>query len=404
MTISEVLAPLSLSQFKLEVSKKNPLRIVGSSQRFATLFSWSTLNTVLAHHALDASQISVAVAGKRIAEEEYLNSQSPYSFRTKITPGLAKQMKAGALLTLGGIDEIVPDITALSCQLERAFSAQVTATLEACISPPPGETAGPEWNLHDTIILQVVGATRFLYHGESQTQPIEWYSPFMREPPVGGASQEVNLETGSVLFIPRGGWYQLLPSSAPCLWLIFAIFNATSWNLASWLIGRMKDYKLMRIDVPYEGDETARVEYLATMKRMFVEELDRKDLIGEFMQNWNGMADSRPHFDFPYSEPPNCWSDGVDGVICAIPSRTISYREPGAEPVIQVMADGHVHTFHPAAKNIVQCILNGGPITLRELVAKFQDDFTEEQVRGLVKDLSDASLLGVNWDIQNAVV
>jgi ribosomal protein L16 Arg81 hydroxylase len=113
--------------------------------------------------------------------------------------GLHRQ---GATIILRSVDQWSASLTGLRVEIEEAIGFE--AQLNLYLTPPGEKSTPPHWDTHELFILQIHGSKRWRLFDSSRTLPLEDERFQIGGDCVGPLRQEIVLQAGDTLYLPRG--------------------------------------------------------------------------------------------------------------------------------------------------------------------------------------------------------
>ena len=139
---------------------------------------------------------------------------------------LYRSYAAGWTVILGSLSGRWPPITSLCARLETALHHPVSAALY--LTPPEAQGFPPHHDTHDVFIVQVEGTKAWrLYPPSRELPPVD--APFHHFTPSTDHAQDVRLDAGDVLYVPRGWMHEARTSAAPSLHLTLGV-HVIRWS------------------------------------------------------------------------------------------------------------------------------------------------------------------------------
>ena len=138
----------------------------------------------------------------------------------------------GYTIVLDGVERYVRTIAALShsIEVELNFPVQVNAYL----TPPASQGLVPHYDQHDVMILQILGSKTWHMYDSVDVPPHELQRDKDTAVPIDGLQppNDVGLEVGDVLYLPRGQVHAAESNSEPSIHLTLGIHAPTLFMLA----------------------------------------------------------------------------------------------------------------------------------------------------------------------------
>jgi hypothetical protein len=204
------------------------------------LFGWPQLNAALAQHRLHPPRLRLERAGADASEGVFRERRTRRG-RTlyDLEPAaLNARLREGATLILDAANELSPPLQ----QLCAGLSAELLGSCQANLYAAWGETQGfkVHWDAHDVFVVQVEGRKRWALYGvtrprrRSATAGAEHPKPDM---PI----EEIVLEPGDMLYLPRGYWHAAVGLGEPTLHLTIGVTRKTGTDFLHWLANEAQD-------------------------------------------------------------------------------------------------------------------------------------------------------------------
>jgi ribosomal protein L16 Arg81 hydroxylase len=230
-----------------------------------------------------------------------------------------EKLRDGATLVLDAANELSPPLQRLCAGLSGELIASCQANLYACWGCSQGFDV--HWDDHDLFVVQVQGRKRWAFYGFTREHPsyrdrhAEHRKP---EAPI----EEIVLEPGDMLYLPRGYWHAAVGTGEPTLHLTIGVTRKTGSDFLHWLADDALSDVLARTDLPLESDDEtlgARIRVLlATATGAHAAE----DLARRYRRHVAASIPQRPTLSFPFL--------GAEG-------------EPYASDLRLALADGPAH-------------------------------------------------------------
>ena len=293
MTLEHLLSPLTVDEFLTNFWGQTFKHVPGAPDKFCHLLPWQTLNEALEQHRLDFPRIRLTRDGERLQPRSYI-SHSNSGRKSVAVPRLrydklTQELNTGATLVLDAVDELFESLRALAEALELFFHERIQINAYASWRTSRGFDL--HWDDHDVFILQVTGRKHWKVHGMTLAYPLagDPKEPKPTEPPLW----DHILETGDLLYIPRGFWHVAYPLNEPTLHLTVGVHNRAGLDLLRWLVNRMRSREIFRQDLPrFASRETIQAHLMQMREELLSEWGD--DILNRYFADLDESAISRP--------------------------------------------------------------------------------------------------------------
>ncbi len=153
-------------------------------------------------------------------------------------------------------------------------------------------------------VIQLEGAKRWKLYGSTRPAPLrrdlENDHPRPAEP-----LEEVVLEAGDMLYLPRGYWHAAVGMGEPTLHLTVGLTRKTGHDLLTWLADQALAADIVRADLPLEGDDEALGRHVAAVLSAALGGADAADLERRFRRHAEARRAWRPEPSFPFIGGPS---------------------------------------------------------------------------------------------------
>jgi len=293
MTLEHLLSPLTVDEFLTNFWGQTFKHVPGAPDKFCHLLPWQTLNEALEQHRLDFPRIRLTRDGERLQPRSYI-SHSNSGRKSVAVPRLrydklTQELNTGATLVLDAVDELFESLRALAEALELFFHERIQINAYASWRTSRGFDL--HWDDHDVFILQVTGRKHWKVHGMTLAYPLagDPKEPKPTEPPLW----DHILETGDLLYIPRGFWHVAYPLNEPTLHLTVGVHNRAGLDLLRWLVNRMRSREIFRQDLPRFASRETIQAHLVQMREELLSEWG-DDILNRYFADLDESAISRP--------------------------------------------------------------------------------------------------------------
>jgi len=294
MEFDQVIAPLGKEAFLSDHWEKSWLHLPGATGRFADLLSWDDLGEILENTRMAPPHIRLSKDGQAVEPERYVHTPPGAGNLPRVDSGrLVALLAEGATLVLQGVEEVAPRIRTLSHSFRDALSARNHVNLYAGWRSENGFDL--HWDPHDVMVLQLHGRKRWQIFGPTQEQPLDVGTP---PRPAGAPVWDGVLNSGDVLYLPRGWWHVAHPVNEPSMHLTFGIAPMHGLNLLNWMVTKLRGEVHLRRNLPVLQDIAARQAYMAQLRAIVVQALG-DGAIEDFLRDAGDHAHGRAPIRLP---------------------------------------------------------------------------------------------------------
>jgi ribosomal protein L16 Arg81 hydroxylase len=294
MEFDQVIAPLGKDAFLSDHWEKSWLHLPGTMGRFADLLSWDDLGGILDNTRMAPPHIRLSKDGQTVEAERYVHAPPGAGNQPRVDSGrLVTLLAEGATLVLQGVEEVAPKVRALSNSFRDALLARNHVNLYAGWRSENGFDL--HWDPHEVMVLQLHGRKRWQIFGPTQEQPLDVGSP---PKPAGLPLWDGLLNSGDILYLPRGWWHVAHPVNEPSMHLTFGIAPMHGLNLLNWMVMKLRGEVHLRRNLPLLQDITARQAYMAQLRAIVTQALGDA-AIEDFMRDAGEHAHGRAPMRLP---------------------------------------------------------------------------------------------------------
>ncbi|MFJ8444050.1 JmjC domain-containing protein [Kitasatospora griseola] len=202
---------------------------------FADLFTFDSLDALLARGDLWHPNVRVFLAGRQIPQEEFA---SRWAYGREVHERIVDRgrllelYEAGATINVLGVERTWPTVTDRSKQLEIDAGFPVHTT--AFLSPPNAVNIPPHFDMTDVLVTQISGSKEWGLWEADRTLPLNSDTAgriYDREDPHVAPGKLLGrhvLHPGDTLYVPRGVLHEAITTDEMSLHLAFGI-NVHRW-------------------------------------------------------------------------------------------------------------------------------------------------------------------------------
>jgi bifunctional lysine-specific demethylase and histidyl-hydroxylase MINA len=270
-TFDAVTAPLGADRFLDEVLGRRPLHLEGPPDKWHAVMNWGVLNrllgmtTVWSHGSLmlflDKEPLPYAAYASPAPGRDGGQVLRPEPARVK------QHLARGATLVLNDIDQLTPELAALSRVMEEALGAKLQANLY--LSSKRRQGFKVHYDTHDVFAVHTMGEKTWMVFEGRARDPIA-HPAFKELPPEhhekakGALWKEVRLRPGDLLYLPRGQYHYALADEGACAHIAFGATYPIGLDVAGHLFERLVHEPAARANLPRgREDLRARLAELA---------------------------------------------------------------------------------------------------------------------------------------------
>ncbi|HEY3517774.1 MAG TPA: cupin domain-containing protein [Gammaproteobacteria bacterium] len=227
---------LTAGEFRERYAEREPY-----VQRLAlrgAAFEWAELDAAL-QRVEPTAPIVQLFNGGALAEERYTDVVVELGAPRR---RLAKrrfyaELRAGATLVVNGFEHYSPTALRLCAEVGRFYGAAVAGN--AYLSIGGRGTFGRHWDTHDVFALQLIGRKRWQVFAPTFPLPLGMHrSEGSGSECPGTPVLDCVLESGDLLYVPRGWWHHVLPEEGASLHLSVGTYAPTVHDYVSWACAR----------------------------------------------------------------------------------------------------------------------------------------------------------------------
>lgn len=198
-------------------------------------FGWEQLNAIIYCTELRSSFLQLYKGGL-VDEEMFMESYSEIGFSRKriIKNSFYEYLRNGATLILNRVETKSPLIKNICVEIARFAGAQTLANGYLAFG---GEGSfGNHWDTHDVFAVQLIGRKRWKIYKPTFDLPIQSQTSKFRkhECPSEPVFDDV-LESGDVLYVPRGWWHNAQPSCGETFHIAVGVHPPHVVDYFSWI-------------------------------------------------------------------------------------------------------------------------------------------------------------------------
>ncbi|MDX1434617.1 MAG: cupin domain-containing protein [Gammaproteobacteria bacterium] len=310
MNFADLLAPTPVETFFARYYSRAPLHVPGEGSRFDQVFSWSDLNRLVDMTTLWSDRtLKLVLDGQVVAAERYCQPGLDREGRSSMRPvpdRVVALLERGATLILNVIERLSPGIAAITHTLEAVTGGPVVCNAYCSWKERPAFTS--HFDVTDVFALQIGGHKRWRIYSGRYENPLDDsshnYSSFPREhheQARGEVLEEVDMQPGDLLYIPRGQYHDALASSDASLHLSFGVNRTTGIDLMRLLVRSLPDVPAFRAPLPHFDDREAHLAHLSALAsslKALIESPETADQVRQFQRDCT-FRENAPRLSLP---------------------------------------------------------------------------------------------------------
>ena len=369
--IEFVLAP---HEFRESIREQEPRLLKGALR--GKPFSWAELDAAL-HQIEPVPPVFQLFNGGIVRDDQYADIVGELGApRRRLNKRrFFAQLRGGATLVVNGFENYSLRALAL-CNEVRRFSGWRTAG-NAYLSYGGRGTFGEHWDTHDVFAIQLIGQKRWRVYPPTFPLPLDMHtSESSGQKCPTTPVLDCMLETGDVLYVPRGFWHHVTPTDGASLHLSVGMYAPAVHDFVMWACARRLPAAL-----------AARRSLTPPVERQALEDVLRA--LGDILLSPAARADFER--EIASTERVRSALDtelflatGPEGLAPSVVLRLSSARElDPARPEVRV--NGALLQLHPLPRSIIAA-LGAGPLALASLYERLESE-RPETIRAAVLDL-----------------
>lgn len=277
-SLADLLAPVSTEEFYRDYWGRKPLYIPGTPDKFTRLMSWERLTELLNQTALwSPNTLKLMMDAEPVPARDYCRADRTREGPQGLVVDLSKirpWLRRGASLVLNQVDSLTPGLREMASGLAKDTCAPIQSNLYC--SWRAHKAFPVHFDTHDVFALQIAGHKKwriFQRHFEAPVQApmFKNLEQSFHEKHKGQLTQTIDMQTGNVLYIPRGYYHDALATDEASIHLSTAVQPTLGLDLVTALYERALLDTFMRKPIPNpdaEGDAAFDQHLEALVKRV----------------------------------------------------------------------------------------------------------------------------------------
>jgi ribosomal protein L16 Arg81 hydroxylase len=201
-------------------------------------FAWSDIDALMTQIEPVEPYFRLFADGP-VATETFTQDVTESGLRRRrlVKDRFMRLMSGGATLVINRLEAFSAAARRLCAEVERFAGYQTTAN--GYITFGGQGTFGKHWDVHDVFAIQLIGGKRWKVFPPTFPYPLSNHtSDQLRHPCPTTPVLDCLLETGDLLYIPRGWWHETTPLDQPSFHLSVGLFVPTVFDYVMWVCSR----------------------------------------------------------------------------------------------------------------------------------------------------------------------
>jgi JmjC domain len=402
LSLAAFLHPILVNEFLQKIFTCRPLHIEGERGRFGYLLPWDSLNSLMQSRQLEPPRIFLFKEGNA-STENYTKPSSLLKIGSTLAgtacidlAAFCKLLQQGYMLVINDIDEMRQPIRELCRMLEYELGDQVTANMYGGWHATQGFKT--HWDSQDVIIVQLSGKKHWRIFEPERKHPVLQDYALGLKAPAQPPYWEGDLDSGDLLYIPRGWWHDAIPvGNEVTLHITLTMVRRTGLDLGSKLLDLLRDHECARADLPRIGTPDEKKAFLADFRETVMASLDKLDL-DSYLRETDALAPARVRPSFPWIAAPELGGMESQTWVHWLPPRKVIFEEKDGKVFLAAISSNF--EFDPSAKSLLVALAEKRRIQLSAL-CQIDSQMSIEATRRLILDLLSKGLVAIadNEDI-----
>ena len=361
--------PIEESDFVKHFCAKQMLHIAQDDrERFQHLLSWQTINQLLSQNLFDQTLLRVTRDGRDLPPSLYRKSDGDID--AVDSRKLHDLLRQNASVALNAIHYYRPPVRRLATQMEIALGQRLN--VNAYMTFGPGGAFAMHYDSHDVLVLQVHGSKHWFIYDRPAPSPVDYVKQVKPDP--REVVFETVLQSGDVLYVPRGTYHRAAVTDTDSVHLTFGIHTYMGLKFLEWLRTEGEKEELFREDILTLRGPEAFAEQERVFKARLHQIIDETPL----MENFEHWQRKRRPVDRFHLGPAEALEDHT------MLAPLLRCRQAWRDSVVKKGKEPSA-----AGERIIDCLIEKNFCTLGELKAQLAAVVDADTVTSTVTDLLD---------------
>jgi len=264
-----LLAPLDAETFFRDTFGKRHLHVKGTPERTAAIMTLAGLNSLMSMTSVWSPQtLRLFVDRNPVPVPDYCaRTLALGGDGTALRPDpdlVQRWIGKGASVVLNDIDALAPGVRQFANELQEATGGRSQANLY--FSMAQRQAFGPHCDVHEVFAVHCHGEKVWNIYENREDTPINHpsfqFGDAERERRAGKVAEQVQMQPGDLLYIPRGRYHDALASENGALHIAFGVTMPKALDLLGIIWEAAVQDPALRADLPVKPDGAALAKVL----------------------------------------------------------------------------------------------------------------------------------------------
>lgn len=358
------LNPVTSARFFDDYWEIAPLHVGRSDDHyFSDLLSLTDIETALSCQEFSFPAVQLTHAGQSVPVSDYTDQNNQI-----VVQRLLERHQQGATIVVSAAQKYFPGLGALTRQVQTDL--QLRAQTNVYLSPPGRQGFNAHFDNHDVFILQVSGKKTFRFYSGGTELPFSENSFDPDHDEAGAFEEEIGLEAGDTLYIPRGIIHDAVADDKePSLHITLGVYAITVRHLLQEILQRASEK-----DVRYRKSIDNKLWQQTSVDHAFIVEQAQQLMSAAFSADNFNDAITRLRDDIALDTTPDCdgWLSASQSLeiqpdsVLTVRGCQILSKDVDADSVTLRVA-GRVIKFDPAMATAINYLLQQGQSSVADL-------------------------------------
>ncbi|WP_193367024.1 JmjC domain-containing protein [Pelagibius marinus] len=396
--LDSLLAPIDAETFFRDTFGKKHLHVKGTPERTAAIMTLGGLNSLMSMTSVWSPQtLKLFVDRNPVPVPEYcakalaLGGEALRPDPDKVQDWIGK----GASVILNDIDALAPGVRQLANELQEATGGRSQANLYFSMSQH--QAFGPHCDVHEVFAVHCNGEKVWNIYESREDTPINHpsfnFGDAERERRAGKVAEQVLMQPGDLLYIPRGLYHDALASENGALHIAFGVTLPKPLDLLAIIWEAAVQDPELRADLPHKADGKTLEKLLKKMGKKVEAILSSKAALtsaAQAVESWPyefKSYDLESRVKIPCAPAPQAASEGENYRV----SKKVRVVQQNGRPIL---TDGKQHVEVPGdIASQVSFIMSRDTVSAAALKTQFPE-MTEAAVAELIQNMKAMRAIG----------